>query len=259
MSGTPGAAEVLVERSGRVLLITLNRPQARNAVNQAVAQAVEQALDELDADPALGAAVLSGNGPAFCAGMDLKAFARGELPRTPRRGFAGVTAQPPDKPLIAAVEGAALGGGFELVLACDLVVAAETARFGLPEVRRGLIASGGGLVRLPRLIPPMRAMELLLTGEPVEAAEAYSLGLVNRLVEPGKATAVALELARVITANAPLAVAAVKRVVRESADWPMDAAFARQERIARPILSSNDAREGALAFAEKRAPNWSGS
>jgi enoyl-CoA hydratase len=258
MTDTP-ADVVVVERSERVLLVTLNRPDARNAVNRAVADAVEAAMDELDRDPALGVAVISGNGSAFCAGMDLKAFARGELPRTPRRGFAGVTALPPEKPLIAAVEGPAFGGGFEVVLACDLVVASETARFGLPEVRRGLIASGGGLIRLPRLIPPTRAMEILLTGNPIEAAEAYSLGLVNRLVEPGKATAVALELAHAITANAPLAVAAIKRVVREGADWPMDAAFARQEKIAAPVIASNDAREGALAFAEKRAPRWSGT
>jgi enoyl-CoA hydratase len=258
MSDTP-TDPVIVERRDRVLLITLNRPQARNAINQEVAWAVEAAIDQLDSDPALGAAIISGNGPAFCAGMDLKAFARGETPRTDRRGFAGLTKLPPDKPLIAAVEGPAFGGGFEVVLACDLVVASEGAKFGLPEVRRGLIASGGGLIRLPRLIPPARALEILLTGEPVDAAEAHALGLVNRLVEPGKAVTAALELAQVITANAPLAVAAAKRVVRESADWPMDAAFARQERIAKPILASNDAREGALAFAEKRAPRWSGS
>jgi enoyl-CoA hydratase len=258
MSDTP-TDPVIVERRDRVLLITLNRPQARNAINQEVAWAVEAAIDQLDSDPALGAAIISGNGPAFCAGMDLKAFARGETPRTDRRGFAGLTKLPPDKPLIAAVEGPAFGGGFEVVLACDLVVASEGAKFGLPEVRRGLIASGGGLIRLPRLIPPARALEILLTGEPVDAAEAHALGLVNRLVEPGKAVTAALELAQVITANAPLAVAAAKRVVRESADWPMDAAFARQERIAKPILASNDAREGALAFAEKRAPCWSGS
>jgi enoyl-CoA hydratase len=258
MTDTP-ADPVLVERQDRVLLITLNRPQARNAVNQEVAQAVEAALDQLDSDPALGAAVIAGNGPAFCAGMDLKAFARGETPRTDKRGFAGLTRMPPDKPLIAAVEGPAFGGGFEVVLACDLVVASMAARFGLPEVRRGLIASGGGLLRLPRLIPPARAMEILLTGEPVDAAEAHSLGLVNRLVEPGKAVAAALDLAQMITANAPLAVAAVKRVVRESADWPMAEAFARQENIAKPILASDDAKEGARAFAEKRAPRWSGS
>jgi enoyl-CoA hydratase len=255
----PAGAVVFTERHGRVLLITLNRPQARNAVNREVAEAVEAAIDELDRDPALGAAVISGNGPVFCAGMDLKAFVRGESPKTAKRGFAGLVALPPAKPLIAAVEGPAYGGGFEVVLACDLVVVSELAKFGLPEVRRGLIASGGGLIRLPRLIPRNRAMEVMLTGEPIDAEQAFALGLANRLVAPGQAVATALELARAIVANAPLALAAVKRVVLESPDWPHDSAFARQEAIADPVRKSNDAREGAIAFAEKRAPQWSGT
>jgi enoyl-CoA hydratase len=224
-----------------------------------VSQAVEAAIDQLESDSSLGAAVIAGNGPVFCAGMDLKAFARGEQVRTPKRGFAGVVALPPSKPLIGAVEGPAFGGGFEIVLACDLVVVSSEASFGLPEVRRGLIASGGGVMRLPRRIPYNRAMEILLTGDTLTAQEALDLGLANRLVEPGTALAAALELAERIVMNAPLSVAATKRVVSESAQWPMSEAFARQEPIADGLRRSNDAREGALAFAEKRAPRWSGT
>jgi enoyl-CoA hydratase len=253
------ADDVLVERQAGVLVITLNRPDARNAVDATVARAVNDALDLLDGDPGLTVGVIAGRGPAFCAGMDLKAFARGESPRTAERGFAGLTRVPPRKPLIAAVDGPALGGGFEVALACDLVVVSEAARFGLTEVRRGLIASGGGLLRLPRRIPYNRAMELLLTGELLSAEEAVALGLASRVVPAGQALDAALELARTISANAPLAVAAVKRVVQESADWPSDEAFARQEPIAASIMQSADAREGAQAFAEKRAPRWSGA
>ncbi|MFG1924712.1 crotonase/enoyl-CoA hydratase family protein [Cryptosporangium sp. NPDC048952] len=249
----------LVEARGAVLLITLNRPAARNAVDQAVARAVNDAIDRLEDDASLSIGVLAGNGPAFCAGMDLKAFARGESARTPERGFAGLTGRPPVKPLIAAVEGPAFGGGFEIVLACDLVVASGNATFALPEVRRGLIASGGGLLRLPQRIPRNRAMEVLLTGAALDAATAYELGLVNRLVGPGEALDAALALANEVAANGPLAVAATKRVVTESADWTADEAFARQEPIAAAIKASADAHEGAVAFAEKRAPQWSGT
>jgi enoyl-CoA hydratase len=250
---------VLVERRDRVLIITLNRPGKRNAVDLAVAEAVEAATDRLESDPTLSAGVIAGNGPVFCAGMDLKAFARGESPRTARRGFCGLAELPPTKPLIAAVDGPALGGGFEVVLACDLVVISESASFAMPEVKRGLIASSGGLLRLPHRIPYNRAMELALTGATLGPHEALALGLANRLTPPGQAAAVAVELAAQVAAGGPLAVAATKRVIQESSDWPSDEAFARLQPIAEPIRRSNDAREGALAFAEKRAPQWTGT
>ncbi len=249
---------VLVERVGRVMLITLNRPRARNAVDLAMSMAVEAAIDELDSNVGLGAAVIAGNGPVFCAGMDLKAFARGENPRTPNRGFAGLVARPASKPLIAAVEGPALGGGFEVVLACDLVVASTGASFGLPEVRRGLIPSGGGVLRLPERMPHNRAMEMMLTGESIDAQLAADFGLVNRLVEPGQAVAAATALAEVVAANGPMALRAIKQVVHASPGWAPDERFQLQEEIADPVRQSNDAREGALAFAEKRAPRWTG-
>jgi enoyl-CoA hydratase len=254
-----GTDQVLVEQHDRVLHVALNRPQARNAVDRALADTLESVIDAFDADSELGAMVLSGNGPAFCAGMDLKAFARGESPRTDRRGFAGLTAIPPDKPLLAAVEGPALGGGFELVLACDLVIAGTGARFGLPEVTRGLIASSGGVMRLPERIPHNRALEMMLTGDPIDAEQAHALGLVNRVVDAGQALATALELATRIAANGPMAVRAVKQVVRQAPGWAPDERFARQDEIADVIRASDDAREGALAFTEKRPPRWSGS
>jgi enoyl-CoA hydratase len=191
--------------------------------------------------------------------MDLKGFARGERPVVPGRGFAGLVERPPAKPLVAAVEGYALAGGFEIVLACDLVVASRTAVFGLPEVKRGLTAAGGGLFRLPRRIPYHLAMELVLTGRHWPATEAAAAGLVNRLVDEGKAVEEAVALATEIAANAPLALAASKRVIVESAGWPLDEAFERQHEIVDPVRRSNDAKEGARAFAEKRAPVWTGS
>jgi len=251
--------ELLTERHDGVLLLVLNRPHARNAISLALAERLAAALDDLDGDPTLRAAVITGAGGTFCSGMDLKGFARGERPVVPGRGFAGLVERPPAKPLIAAVEGYALAGGFEIVLACDLVVAARTAVFGLPEVRRGLTAAAGGLFRLPRRIPYHLAMELVLTGRHWPAPEAAAAGLVNRLVDEGQAQAAALELAAEIAANAPLAVAASKRVVAESASWPLEEAFARQHAIVDPVRRSNDAREGALAFAEKRPPVWTGS
>lgn len=247
---------VLTERRGRVLLITINRPDQRNAVNAAVAQGIAAALDQLDADPDLSVGVLTGAGKGFSAGMDLKAFVAGESSWAGDRGFAGITQRAADKPLIAAVEGFALAGGLEIALSCDIIVAALGTRFGVPEVKRSLVAAAGALLRLPRVLPRTVAMELALTGEPIEAERAYEIGLVNRLTEPGETVARALELAEVIAANGPLALAATKRVMTESVDWPDSEFFARQAEIIGPVMSSEDAREGAKAFAEKRAPVW---
>jgi enoyl-CoA hydratase len=250
--------EVLTERRDRVFLITINRPEQRNAVNAAVAAGIAGALDELDADTGLSVGVLFGAGKGFCAGMDLKAFVTGERPFFPGRGFAGITQRSADKPLIAAVEGFALAGGLEVALACDLIVAARGARLGIPEVKRALFAAGGGLLRLPRALPRNVAMEMALTGDPIEAERAHELGLVNRLAEPGDALTVALELAETIAANGPLALAATKRILAESVDWPDSEFFEHQAPIYDPVFNSEDAREGATAFAERRAPVWKG-
>lgn len=254
----PEEDPVLVERRDRILLITINRPRAKNAVNKAVAEGLAAAMDTLDGDPGLSVGVLTGAGGSFCAGMDLKAFARGELPMVEGRGM-GFTERPPAKPLIAAVEGYALAGGTELALATDLIVAARDAAFGIPEVKRGLVAGGGGLLRLPQRIPSAIAMELALTGEPLTAERGHELGLVNVLAEPGQALAAAIGLAERITANGPLAVAATKRVIVESRGWSPEEFWAKQNEIIMPVFASNDAREGAVAFAEKRAPNWTGT
>jgi len=251
-------AVVLREQRDRVLLVTINRPEQRNAVNAAVAQGIGAALDELDGNPDLFVGVLTGAGRGFCAGMDLKAFVAGESPRVEGRGFAGITRRSADKPLIAAIEGFAVAGGLEIALACDLIVAANGARLGIPEVKRSLVAAGGGLLRLPRVLPRNVATELALTGEPIDAERAYELGMVNRLAQPGQAVDEALKLAQEIAANGPLALAATKRILRESPDWPDVEFFDRQEEIVAPVMRSDDAREGARAFAEKRPPNWSG-
>jgi enoyl-CoA hydratase len=237
---------VTAEHDGEVLVVTIRRPEARNAVNRAVAEGIAAALDELDGDDALRVGVLTGAGGTFCAGMDLKAFVAGERPAVEGRGFAGIVRRPPDKPLIAAVEGWALAGGFEVALACDLIVASREARFGIPEVKRSLVAAGGALLRLPHRIPYHAAMELALTGEPIGAERAAQLGLVNRLTSPGEAVAGALELARAIAANGPLALAATKRVLVEAPGWPVAEAWERQAEIADPV------------FAEKRPPVWRG-
>jgi len=249
---------VLTEERDGVLLVTLNRPAQRNAVNAAVAEGIAAALDTLDADPGLRVGILTGAGKGFCAGMDLKAFVAGERPSVEGRGFAGIVQRAADKPLIAAVEGFAVAGGFEVALACDLIVAARGARFGIPEVTRGLVAAAGALLRLPRRIPYHLAMELALTGGLVDAARLAEVGLVSRLVEPGAAVGAALELAETIAANGPLAVAASKRILVEAPAWPADEAWARQAQISDPVRVSADAREGSLAFAEKRAPRWQG-
>jgi len=250
--------EVLVDAEDGILTITINRPAARNACTLAVAHGIAAALDELDARDDLRIGILTGAGGTFCAGMDLKGFLRGERPSIEGRGFGGLTARPPVKPLIAAVEGYALAGGFELVLACDLVVAAENAQFGIPEVKRGLAATAGGLVRLPRQLPYRIALELALTGDMFPAPRAHEYGLINRLVAPGEALAEARKLARTIAANGPLSVAASKRVVVESQDWPADELWQRQAALTEHVFTSADAREGSAAFAEKRAPVWQG-
>lgn len=250
--------ELLVERLGSVLVMQFNRPHARNAMSLALAQQIAAALDELDADSALSVGVLTGAHGTFCAGMDLKDFAAGRRPIVEGRGFAGIVRQPPRKPLIAAVEGYALAGGFEIVLSCDLIVAARTAKFGLPEVKRGLTAAAGGLFRLPRRMPYHLAMELALTGRFMTAEDAAAAGLVNRLVDKGEALDAAVALAEEIAANAPLALVASKQVIVESADWPQSESFDRQEAIVDPVRTSADAMEGARAFAEKRDPVWTG-
>jgi enoyl-CoA hydratase len=249
---------VLIERQERILVMTLNRPEQRNAVNAAVAAGLAAGLDELDADDGLSIGVITGAGRGFCAGMDLKAFMAGESPHVPGRGFAGIAARSAAKPLIAAVEGFAVAGGLEVALACDLIVASRGARLGIPEVKRGLVAAAGGLLRLPRGLPGNIAMELALTGDPILAERAAELGLVNRLAEPGEALATALELAGTIAENGPLALAASKRILTEAPDWSQAEFFTRQAEISGPVLASEDAREGATAFAEKRSPVWKG-
>jgi enoyl-CoA hydratase len=249
---------VLTERRERILLVTINRPDQRNAVNAAVAQGLAAAMDELDGDDGLSVGVITGAGRGFCAGMDLKAFVAGESPYVEGRGFAGIARRAAAKPLIAAVEGFAVAGGLEVALACDLIVASRGARLGIPEVKRSLVAAGGGLLRLPRVLPRNVAIEMALTGDPIPAGRAHELGLVNRLTEPGDALAAAVELAEAIAQNGPLALAASKRILTEAVDWPEAEFFDRQEPIARPVMQSEDAREGATAFAEKRSPEWKG-
>jgi enoyl-CoA hydratase len=214
-------------------------------------------MDRLDAEDDLRVGILTGAAGTFCSGMDLKGFLRGESPSIEGRGFGGIVQAPPKKPLIAAVEGYALAGGLELMIACDLVVANAGAKFGIPEVKRGLVAAAGGVMMLPDQIPERIAMELALTGDFIDAARAYELGLINRVVE-GSALEGALELAKKIVANGPLAVRVSKAIVRESRGWPMDERYNRQGELIAPVFVSEDAREGAAAFAEKRAPNWKG-
>jgi enoyl-CoA hydratase len=250
---------VLTEVTDGVGVLTLNRPEAKNAVDLATTEALAAALDDFDARDDVAVLVLTGAGGTFCAGMDLKAFARGERPRIEGRGFAGLTEAPPAKPLIAAVEGWALAGGCELALSADLIVAARDARFGIPEVKRGLFAAGGGVLRLAKALPYQRAMEMALTGDPLPAEEAHRFGLVNVLTEPGGALAGARELAARITANGPLAVRASKALIAGSVGWTDRAALDAQQELADRVFGSADALEGARAFAEKRAPVWRGA
>ena len=250
--------EVLVDVADGIMTITLNRPKAKNAANKALADGVAAALIELDSNDAIQVAIITGAGGTFCAGMDLKAFVTGELPIVEGRGFAGLTECPPRKPLIAAIEGWALAGGMEIAVSCDLIVAADSARFGIPEVKRGLAAAAGGLMKMPRQIPYRLAMELALTGDPISAERAYEAGLVNEVVPEGKALEAAKVLAARIAANGPLAVAVSKQVIVESVDWSTEEMWQKQQDIVLPVFASEDAMEGSVAFAEKRAPNWKG-
>jgi enoyl-CoA hydratase len=249
---------VLTERRDGVLLITLNRPEARNAVNLAVAEGIAAALDALDGDDQLAVGVLTGAGAGFSAGMDLKAFVAGQRPWVADRGFAGIVQRSARKPLIAAVEGFAVAGGLEIALACDLIVAGSGAKLGIPEVKRSLVATGGALLRLPRRVPYGIAMELALTGDTITAERAYELGLVNRVTEQGGAVDAALELAAAIVGNGPLALDATKAILQQQFDWGEGDFWQRQRELADPVYASDDAREGATAFAEKRDPVWRG-
>lgn len=250
---------VKTEISDGIMVITVNRPQARNAVNYETAHEMAHAFDALDANPDVVIGILTGAGNTFSSGMDLKAFAlNGQRPLVEGRGFAGLCERPPRKPLIAAVEGYALAGGCEMALACDMIVAASDANFGLPEVKRGIVPGAGGMLRLPHRIPYHIAMEVVLTGEMLSARRAAEFGLVNRLVDPGQALDAARELARLVAANGPLAVQTAKKIVTESRDWRQADMFDLQRPRVAHIFTSADAKEGATAFAEKRAPVWQG-
>jgi enoyl-CoA hydratase len=252
------ADEVLRERRGSIELLTINRPDARNAINTAVAVALGDALDELETDETCRVVVLTGAGDkAFSAGMDLKAFAAGELPYT-EKGFGGITQRVFPKPLICAANGSALAGGCEIMLSCDLVVAAEHARFGIPETSVGLIAGAGGLIRLPKRIPVAVALELALTADPISAERAHTVGLVNRVVPGEQVLDEALGLAKRIARNAPGAVRASKELIRTSADLGEAEAWALNDELFAAAAGAPDALEGATAFAEKREPRWTG-
>ena len=249
---------IIVEIEDGIMTITINRPEAKNAVDKAVAEGISAALDQLDADDSVQVAILTGAAGGFSSGMDLKAYLRGELPVVEGRGFAGITEATIRKPLIAAVEGFALAGGFEVMLCCDLIVAAENAKLGIPEVTRGLVAAGGGLLKMPRQMPHRLAMELALTGDSISAQRALDVGLINQVSAPGEALAAAKILAKRIAANGPLAVSLSKQVINKASDWNSDEMMAEQFKVVAPIFSSEDAKEGARAFAEKRKPVWTG-
>jgi enoyl-CoA hydratase len=252
------AEEVLRERRGHVEILTINRPEARNAINRATAIALGDALDACESDDDVWVVVLTGAGDkAFSAGMDLKAFAAGEFPITDK-GFGGITQRDFPKPLIAAANGAALAGGFEILISCDMVVAAEHAKFGIPEASRGLIAGGGGLIRLPKRIPLAVAYEMALTAEPIDAQRAYELGLVNRVVAGENVLDEAVALAERIAKNAPLAVRTSKDVMKRSRELSEEQCWQLNTEAFGIIGRSADAMEGAVAFAEKRQPNWQG-
>ena len=252
------ADEVLVDVSDGIMTVTLNRPEAKNAVNKAAAEGIAAAMDELDSNEAIRVAILTGAEGGFCSGMDLKAFVTGEMPMVEGRGFAGFTEKLPQKPVFAAVYGFALAGGLELLISWVLIVSADNVKIGIPEVKRGLAAAAGGLMRLPKQIPPRLAMEMALTGDFITAQRAAETGLVNRLVPAGTALEAARELALKICANGPMAVRISKQVVLESADWSNAEMWQKQQELVLPVLMSQDAIEGATAFAEKRAPNWTG-
>ena len=256
-----GVAMIDFEVHGHVAVLRINRPDARNAVNAAVAQGMEAAIDRLEDDPDLWIGVIAGAGPVFCAGADLKEVAAGNggALGTERGGFAGIVARERTKPLIAAVDGPALAGGTEIVLSCDLVVASTESRFGVPEVKRSLVAAAGGLFRLPRKLPPNVAMEAVLTGDPISAQRAYDFGMVNELCEPGTAEATALVLAARIEAKAPLAVRESRKVVLAAALADDATGFALSNKAMGALMKTNDFAEGPKAFIEKRSPEWTGT
>ena len=251
-------SEVQTLADDGVLIITINRPEAKNAVNRAVAEGVAAAMEELDANDDLRVGIIKGAGGTFCSGMDLKAFLTGEMPMVKGKGFAGFVESPPKKPLIAAVDGYALAGGMEVAITCDLLVANSGAQFGIPETKRGLAAAAGGLMRLPRQIPYRIAMELALTGDMVPAATLQGYGLINRVVPNGQALEEALKLARVIAENGPLAVAVSRQIINDQQEWSASEMWEKQKAYIAPVFTSKDAREGAVAFAEKRKPVWTG-
>lgn len=250
---------VSLEVVGSVAIITIDRPHRLNAFDVPTAEAMSDAIDELDRRSDVSVGLLRASGPAFCAGADLKAFGEtGRLPVTERRGGFGICDRPSEKPMIAAVQGVALGGGFELALACDLIVAASGASFALPELGHGLVPSGGGLLRLPHRVPYAVAMEMIFAGVTLTADRAAEVGLVTTVVDPDELDDVAMRLAQRIAGKAPLALRASKRVIREAPDWSQEDAFERQNAIVQPVLDSADAAEGALAFVERRRPMWAG-
>jgi enoyl-CoA hydratase/carnithine racemase len=250
---------IRVEVADFVATITLDRPEVRNALDLPTAIALEAAIDQAEENIDVRVIILAATGPVFSAGMDLKALtATGDRPITQRRGAFGIAAQPPEKPTIAAVQGKALGGGLEIALTADMIVASDGAEFGLPEVKRGLIAAAGGVLRLPRRIPRNVALEIIMTGTPISAQRAYELGLVNHLVPSGQALEAARKLAREIALNAPLAVRTSKWIAENSLDWPIEELFGRMRPKAQVVRDSKDAAEGARAFVEKRQPTWTG-
>ncbi len=254
-------SELLRERRGHTEILTINRPEARNAINGAVSKAFAAAFDDVEADDDCWVAIVTGAGDkAFSAGMDLKAFAAGEAADImgANGGFGGIAQRDLSKPLIAAVNGSALAGGCEIMLSCDLVVAVEGATFGIPEVKRGLMAAAGALIRLPKRIPPAIALELALTGDPIDARRALELGLINRVVPAGSLMDEALALAETIAENAPLAVRASKRVMKQAGELPDAEGWRVNNAVVPEVFGSSDAMEGPIAFAEKRKPNWTG-
>jgi len=251
-------AVVELERRDHIALVTLNRPEARNAINPEVSQTMAALLDDIESDVELRAVVLTGRGEVFSAGADLKVVAAGNANEIARGkgGFAGIVTRDFPKPVIAAVNGPALAGGFEIVLSCDVVVAADTARFGIPEVKRGLMAAAGGLIRLPKRVPLAIALELAMTGDPVDADRALQLGLVNRVVPVGRVVDEAIDLANRIGENSPIAVRNSRRLVREASELSEAEGWTRTLELMMPVFESGDAVEGATAFAEKRPPVW---
>ncbi len=244
--------ELIFETAGPVAILRINRPEVRNAINGATARAMAAAIDEFEGRDDLSVCVITGEGGNFCSGMDLRGFLEGDRPAIASR----LVQAPPRKPLIAAVEGYAVAGGCEITLACDIIVASKTARFGLPEPKRGLVPTGGGALRLHQRLPYHVAMELLLTGNMISAERAHHFGFVNRLTAEGGALEAALDLAREVAGNAPLAVEAIKQVVLQSPDWSQAESHDLQTALTAHVFHSADAREGALAFAEKRTPRW---